>query len=62
MSVTTDTAQPRSALYECAMCRAPATLTEKSGMGYCDKHWRVVHHEWLRRVVSSIRSVDHGRA
>jgi hypothetical protein len=56
MSVTTDTAQHRSAVYECAMCRAPATVTEKTGLGYCEKHWRVVHPQRLRRLLSSTRT------
>jgi hypothetical protein len=40
----------RVARYECAMCRAPVTMTEKSGLGYCDAHWRVVHPQRLRRL------------
>jgi hypothetical protein len=56
MSVTTETAQHRSAVYECAMCRAPATVTEKTGLGYCEKHWRVVHPQRLRRLLTSIHA------
>ena len=56
MSVMTEPARHRSSVYECAMCRAPATVTEKNGLGYCDRHWRAVHHERLRRLLSSIRA------
>ena len=43
-----------SAVYECAMCRAPVTVTEKNGLGYCDTHWRVVHPQRLRRLLGSV--------
>lgn len=43
-------------VYECAMCRAPATRSEKNGMGYCDTHWRRVHPQRVRRLVRSVRS------
>lgn len=56
MTVMTEPARHRSSVYECAMCRAPATVTEKNGLGYCDRHWRAVHHERLRRLLSSIRT------
>jgi hypothetical protein len=39
------------AVYECAMCRAPVTMTEKNGLGYCNNHWRVVHPQRLRRIL-----------
>jgi hypothetical protein len=43
------------ALYECAMCRAPVTMTEKNGLGYCEAHWRTVHPQRLRRLLGAIR-------
>ena len=55
MGQTVESVDRGSAVYECAMCRAPATLTEKSGMGYCETHWRRVHPQRLRRLVGAIR-------
>lgn len=55
MGATLGTVEHRPAIYECAMCRAPVTRTEKNGMGYCDKHWRVVHPQRLSRLLRAIR-------
>lgn len=46
----------RGPVYECAMCRAPATRSEKNGLSYCDTHWRKVHPQRVRRLVRSVRS------
>ena len=52
---TVKTVEPGSTRYECAMCHVPVTMTEKNGLGYCDKHWRVVHPQRLRRLVGKLR-------
>jgi hypothetical protein len=33
-------------------------MTEKSGLGYCDAHWRVVHPQRLRRLLGSVRGTS----
>lgn len=55
MTQTAETHERRNA-YACALCQAPATMTEKSGMGYCDVHWRAIHPHRLRRLIGSIRN------
>lgn len=54
MGQTAHTVEHGSATYECAMCRAPVTMTETNGLGYCEAHWRVVHPQRLRRLVRAI--------
>ncbi len=56
MGQTANTVERRDALCECAMCRAPVTMTEKSGLGYCDTHWRALHPQRVRRLLGSVRS------
>lgn len=56
MGPTAETADRQSARYVCAMCCAPVTMTEKSGTGYCDTHWRAVHPQRVRRLLRSIQS------
>jgi hypothetical protein len=58
MGHPTNTVEHRSDRYECAMCRAPVTMTEKSGLGYCDAHWRVIHPQRLRRLLGSVRGTS----
>jgi hypothetical protein len=58
MGQPTNILERRSDRYECAMCRAPVTMTEKSGLGYCDAHWRVVHPQRLRRLLGSVRGTS----
>jgi hypothetical protein len=48
MGSTAETADRQSARYVCAMCPAAVTMTEKSGTGYCDTHWRAVHPQRVR--------------
>jgi hypothetical protein len=55
MGPTATTAERGAAMYECAMCREPVTMTEKNGLGYCETHWRAVHPQRLRRLARSIR-------
>ena len=55
MGQTAKTVERGSTMCECSMCRALVTVTEKSGLGYCDTHWRVVHPQRLRRLLGSIR-------
>ena len=58
MGQPTNTVDRQSDRYECAMCRAPVTMTEKDGLGYCDAHWRAVHPQRLRRLVGSLRGTS----
>lgn len=55
MAHTANAVEHESGKYECAMCRAPVTMTEKSGLGYCETHWRRVHPQRLRRLFRLIR-------